>query len=353
MRKINNHKILYFIFPLSGPKNGVNIISNHILREFLKDNTITTKTIDVAQAKEYSNHGKFSIIKVLFLFRVIKNINKISKKDYVYMNFTLNGFSFVRDLILLLFIKYQSDKVVIHFHSNGLEKINNFFIKKLFKNVKIIVINEAQKNVLKKFKNIYLIKNALPDYYRDKNILFQRNQKIKLLFFSNLSVPKGIDLLEKVAAQLSKLNNRVEFNIYGGVLDAHSKKILNKICLKYKNFINYHGPIEDEIEKMKILNEHDVLLFLSNDGYEVSPLIYIESLMNGVFIITTKQVVATSIVNTTTGKILDSKAQEIEILDYIKNLQQIDRINIRDFYKKEYSFENFIDNLKKIIFNEA
>ena len=123
--------------------------------------------------------------------------------------------------------------------------------------------------------------------------------KIKLLFFSNLSKEKGIFRLISIIRLIAESDLNCEVNIYGGILDSANTQIFNTLKIKY-NFINYFGPITDVKEKYNIFSQNNFLLFLSDINYEVSPLVYIEALMSGLPIITTKQVVSDDIV---TGKV--------------------------------------------------
>jgi glycosyltransferase involved in cell wall biosynthesis len=199
-----------------------------------------------------------------------------------------------------------------------------------------------------------LVKNALPDFFKvspPKNKL--KNDKIKLLFFSNLSKEKGIFRLESIIRLIGKSDLNCEVNIYGGILDKSNETIFNDLKLKY-DFINYFGPITDEKEKYNILIENNFLLFLSDINYEVSPLVYIEALMSGLPIITTKQVVSKDIIDKKCGfHISEDGSELLTILQDYNFLSSIRKEELkkrcRDVYVKNYSFDYFISQIKTII----
>ena len=345
-------KKLYFCFPISGPNNGVKIISNYIVDFLAKRSKYDLELVDIAQAKEHSNFGNFSLAKFIDTFRLFKRLLSVSKKDLVYLNLTPKGFAFYRDMIFLMICKFKRSNVTIHIHANGLEKKINFLTGIILKGVKIIVINTDQLNkIQKKHQEVFLIKNALPDYYN--NALEPKfNNKIRLLFFSNLSKEKGLFRLIDVARKIDESNISCELNICGGILNSDFKSIIDKLVFTY-NFVKYHGSITDEKEKFLFFSESDFLLFLSDINYEVSPLVYIEALMSGLPIISTEQIVSPDIVNSGNMFILrEDLGKIVSILsNYNKSFNELSQLKkkSRNYYLKEYSFENFVYEIENVL----
>ena len=115
--------------------------------------------------------------------------------------------------------------------------------------------------------NVYLVKNALPDFFNISTLKHKPiGSKIKLLFFSNLSKEKGIFRLASIIRLIAESDLNCEVNIYGGILDKANAQIFNTLKIKY-NFINYFGPITDEKEKYNIFSQNNFLLFYL-DYYE-------------------------------------------------------------------------------------
>ena len=233
-----------------------------------------------------------------------------------------------------------------------LEKKINFLTGIILKGVKIIVINTDQLNkIQKKHQEVFLIKNALPDYHN--NALEPKfNNKIRLLFFSNLSKEKGLFRLIDVARKIDESNISCELNICGGILNSDFKSIIDKLVFTY-NFVKYHGSITDEKEKFLFFSESDFLLFLSDINYEVSPLVYIEALMSGLPIISTEQIVSPDIVNSGNMFILrEDLGKIVSILsNYNKSFNELSQLKkkSRNYYLKEYSFENFVYEIENVL----
>lgn len=347
-------KKVHFCFPISGPNNGVKIISSHILNRFLHDKNLDLRIVNTAQATGFNNFGKLNINKLLYTLKLFSKVLNVKDEDLIYLNLTPKGFAFFRDFCMILICKIKRGSITAHVHANGLEKKINPFTRYLLKGVKIIVINHLQYNNLKLLHpNLFLVKNALPDFFQQSFKVNSLNQdKIKLLFFSNLSKQKGIFRLESVIQSIGKSNLNCEVNVYGGILDQSHEVILNNLKIEY-DFINYFGPINDEKEKYKAFQDNDFLLFLSDENYEVSPLVYIEALMSGLPIITTKQVVSQEIIDQKCGfHINDDPSKLISILkkhELKKPKHTKLRLKCRKVYLHNYSFENFMNKIKNII----
>jgi glycosyltransferase involved in cell wall biosynthesis len=343
---------LFFIFPIKGPVNGVKIIAQHLLNAFLNDE-LKTILIDTSQAEKYKEFGSFNFKKLFFVFTIFKKLKEISKGDFVYMNFSTKGFSLYRDLWILRYLNHKKANITIHIHANGLDEIRNIYLKKMINKVKIIVINNKQFELLKGYKSVYCVKNCLPDYYGGEfNFTYTYTEEKKLLYMSNLSEQKGIDKLMSICKSVENQKNYT-ITICGGVLDQYSQEVLNEILEKYK-FVSFLGPIELLDKKMEIYKEHDFLVFLSDEDYEVFPLVYIEALMNGLSVISTSQIVLDDIISNESGLLLNDN----NYIDYINTydteakILELKRKN-RLKFEQSFQFNAYYQSIKKIIFDAS
>lgn len=338
---------LLVIFPIKGPLNGVKVITKNLLNHW--DKNIKYTLIDTAQAKDFNDFGKFSFQKVLDVFTLLLQIILNASHKKAYINLSVKGFSLYRDLILISLLLPLRIKVIAHIHANGLENLKSSLLRKIINQTHLIVINDYQYQNLKDYENVSLVYNTLPDYYQTKPLLKQENQKLKILFFSNLSLNKGTKRLENFVREISPIADQIEVNICGGILDDESLAICTKI--KKYNFVNILDPIFDEDQKMKLFREADVFLFLSDENYEVFPLVYLEALMNGLVIITTKQVVSDLMIvngngiqyNTNNRPFIESLLKGTKL----KEMQQISRqtfLNISDFDQFSSQIINIIND---------
>lgn len=348
---------LFFIFPVSGPNNGVKIISNHIKNALFLQKDISIQVIDTAQAKDYNNFGKFSFNKVSGFLKLLKDLFKIKNTDAVYLNITPKGYAFYRDMIILKLCKFRTSNITVHIHANGLEKRIRAYNKLLLKEIKLIVINECQNNILKEYFNeVFLVPNSLPDYFENKLAINSPQGKINLIFLSNISKEKGVKRIERIAEIIAEYNLNCHINVHGGALTEKEKTTMDALDRKY-DFITYHGPTIMETDKFKQLSANDILLFLSDENYEVYPLVYIEALMSGLPIITTKQVVTQDLINFEVSDVLNENLDNfrsiIEI--YSQDLEKLKMLKqkARHTYLEKYSFMEYIKIIENIILHDS
>ncbi|MFA5555577.1 MAG: glycosyltransferase [Flavobacteriaceae bacterium] len=344
-------KRLFVIFPLGGPINGVKIISKQIIDRFLKTDSLQVKTIDVAQAKSFEDFGKFGVGKIFFLKQIVKKTEAIKKEDFVYMNFSTKGFAFYRDYYILSKVLSKSKNVTLHIHANGLEKKKRFFSSAKFKDVKCIFITQEQYNKIDFFEKKYLLPNALEDYYNGNFVNERKRETIKILFFSNLSKPKGVQSLYEFCEFCTKNNKDFDITICGGILDSFSEEKIELIRKLDNDRTTILPPVTDEEQKMKLFGQTDFLLLLSDAYYEVYPLVYIEALMNGVSVITTKQYVSDEIISGGTGSLFDIE-QAVAFIE--KKKDKLDDLCLanRTKFEKSYNFADYFSTIKKYILND-
>src|SRR5690606_19544665 len=129
---------IFLLIPVKGPINGAKLISKTIWLGFLNKLTSEIILIDTAQASKADDFGKFRFKKIRLVFKILFQVLKrVKKEDKALLNFTPHGFAFVRDCIILWFLKFKKANITLHIHANGLEKKNKIFLKILFKGIKI------------------------------------------------------------------------------------------------------------------------------------------------------------------------------------------------------------------------
>lgn len=336
---------LFVIFPITGPINGVKSITKQILNNFNSEYNIVL--IDTGQAKDFKEFGKFTFSKIIEVKNILIKILKIKSKSKVYFNFSVKGYSFLRDFIFLLLLIIKKSNITIHIHANGIETKNYHIVNYFLNKVKIIVINQEQFNNLKHLKRVFLLPNAIKDYYKDA-LQKPINHKLQILFLSNISIEKGASLLKNFCINLEELKDKIHVTIYGGILDSYSENVIDE--LSKINYISYKGVIKNEDEKMALFLNSDLFIFLSNTNYEVYPLVYLEALMNGCAILTTKQIISETIVSNSNGQHINTSFN-IEYVKILLNKSELaqQQANSRYLYTKISNFDIFCNNLKNII----
>lgn len=340
---------LLVIFPIEGPLNGVKVITKNLLEYWDKEG-FSFKLIDTAQAKDFNDFGKFSLKKVIDVLLISKKILLNKNSSDAYINLSVKGFSLYRDMLLIFLLLLKNIKVTAHIHANGLEKVQNFFLKSILNKIKLVVINNHQLEVLTAYKNVNLLPNSLPDFYTNE-FNKSKNRKLNILYFSNLSIEKGVNRLSEFVKELEPLRDKIQINICGGILDDESNRVVKDV--QQYDYVHLLNPIFDTEEKMKLFHQSDVFLFLSDENYEVFPLVYLEALMNGLVIITTKQIVAKDMIALNNG-VFYQKNKNIEFIQTLLDHENllVKQKSSRQIYLDKLNFEDFSTNLKKIIYDK-
>lgn len=338
------------IFPIAGPLNGVKVITREILERFKKQN-VDFRLIDTSQAKSYRQFGKFSFAKIFNFAKILTQLRTIQKNEIVYMNFTAHGYAYIRDYIIVRCLLLKKCNITIHIHESTLDKLKKKGVVKVLSKLKILLINQGQYEDLQPYySNCSVLKNALPDYFEQEKLKIKttNSERIQLLVISNLSKPKGTPLLAIFGKEIEENKLPYEITVCGGVLDETSSVIINQ--LKNKPFIKLLDPIFDVDKKMELFQNHDFLLFLSDENYEVYPLVYIEALMSGLPILTTKQIVSSEVIAMNGSHFIDNSL-EITITKLLENNTIYDlKTKARQQYEKYYNFNTFVTQLLALIY---
>jgi len=263
--------------------HGVSYSNAHILKIISnKYNIIIDQEII-----KYKNHGKFSLNKILNLFRRIINILHFSFKyefDTFYLCYSNSFYGSLKSYILMSLFKIfnRNSRVVMHIHRGDLEYQlegnilkNKIFVKILKLTDKIIVLSETTKKfILKKYyykKDIYILDNTVyNEVFLKKR--FNSKKKFNCIFISNYIEEKGIIVLLEA---FKLLDHKFHLKCYGNFTNPNLKKKIHEYTSQN---ISIYGPVYD-VEKFKIIVESDLLILPSfNEG---KPIILLESMMLG------------------------------------------------------------------------
>jgi glycosyltransferase involved in cell wall biosynthesis len=342
------------IGPFPDPINGCSY-ANFILHKNLISKGISCKIINTSTKSISSIQGSsFSISKALRFIKIYFSTYKIffSKKVYFTPGQTFYGVLKYSPFILLCILLKKP--YVLHIHGNFLGTQYDLLdgIKKIFFNYLLshcsagIVLSESLRNnfegIIPKDK-IYVVKNFVEDsifeFAKDKT---KTNDKLRILYLSNLMVEKGILYLLDSLLELDALNYDYEATIAGGI-EKLIQPIIEEKLFQLKQKVNYIGTVRG-YEKSEILISHNVFVLPTFYKMEGQPISLLEAMASGNIIVTTKQGGIQDVVNSDNGYFVEpcSTSSLTKLLMEINNqsLEKKERIQKNNF---EYAKNNFTE----------
>ena len=357
-------KKILFILHMPPPTHGSSIIGKYINESKIINNQFDTRYINLSTSKSIKEIGKFFFYKWVFYFLIIlKTIIKLIKfkPNIVYLAMTANGIGFYKDVVIAFIIKLSFKQLVIHFHNKGVninqnKFLDNLLYKFVFNNTKVILLSEHLYSDVKKYvrqDNALFCPNGIKkfsDYSINKR---KSDDKVQLLFLSNLIRSKGVyELLEALAVLKSRSITFV-CNFVGGIGDISNEMFLNEVKrLNLQSMVNYLGPKYDK-SKFDIYSESDI--FVHPTLSDCFPLVLIEASQFRLPIVSTYEGGIPDIVkNGVNGFLVQKKdvrglANKLELLIKDKNLRLKLGKEAYFKYNKEYTFLKFEENMYSIL----
>jgi glycosyltransferase involved in cell wall biosynthesis len=214
------------------------------------------------------------------------------------------------------------------------KKVFYFFFKKNFINasgVQISSVDELKEaRIFTKNDNIkyFLISNGV-ELHQCHAILKKKEfnySHIKILFFGRIHPKKGIELILKAFAELLSKNKNYTLTIVGPAERTYLEKINNLINnLKINSYVKILKPIFDELDKIKLLKDHDIFVLPSYE--EADSVALKEALACGIAVIISKQCRLNEVVDYKCGLVIENNKFE-DLLLAIQKISNKDFINI-------------------------
>lgn len=274
-------------------------------------------------------HNDFSNIFgfVLYYFNLLK-VSAFSNLDVIYFTNSRTRLGFyARDLILIAL--FPSRKLIYHLHGNDFHLfyntgnlIDRFFVRYFYKKINSCITpsdiaTAFIKDNLNGSLNVYSIPNVPDDLVYDPS--YKTKTKTTLLFFSNITVDKGIlDFLDLVRILNIKNAQRFDFHVVGKLIDDF---VFTSFDFDANN-VFFHGPIYDKYELSRILSSTDIHFFPSTYATELYPICLIESALCNNYVISNRIGAVDELLSGMQSTIYDDyQTDKSEICDIIMNFK--------------------------------
>jgi glycosyltransferase involved in cell wall biosynthesis len=176
--------------------------------------------------------------------------------------------------------------------------------------------------------NYITINNIVDDYFFEKSIDKSRNKKRILSVSCFDERAKNIKGIIRVANEVLKNRNDVEFIFIGTGKDFEDVVNYSTEITKGNTNISFIGE-KTPLEVAKWMRESDIFVLFSN--FETAGIVITESLVSGTPIISTDVGIASEFINDSNGKIIQVGNEQqfiVELNHMLDNLQSYDRSTI-------------------------
>lgn len=364
-------KGLIFIGQMPPVITGQSLVTQEIFNILRNRNAnLYLLTID-----EINSNGFLGVLRKLvsyfiFFSKFIYHASSVSKVVYLPAARSVHGF--FRNAVIILYSKIFRHKLVVHFHCGD---YNDFLISKssafslfaryVFRYVNYsIILGESLRENYSLLYNLKMQVIVIPNGIRINNkkmdILPFSNEKIRLLYLSNLIETKGyLDLLESVRILVNDLNQEnIVCDFCGSFLESEddmkfkSKEEAKSFFFNFvtnhnlENNINFHGLVNGDL-KLKFLKGSDIFVLPTYYGTEAQPISVLEAMSFGKVVISTShRAIPDMIINQVTGLIISSKSPKsiaASIISIVNNPQMQISLgnNAVNHVRENYSFEKF------------
>ncbi len=356
-------KKILCILQLAPPIHGASMINGYLVSSDLINQNFNLEIINLQFNKSIKKLEKFSIAKVFkalgYTFTIV---NKMAgfKPDLVYFTISTKGFSFYRDALYLFIIKLCRCKIVLHFHSKGLNPdahgnfIKKFLYSLILKNSSNICLSTRLRTDIEKVSGSvpYVVPNGIPEFSNHvSDYIPEANTIPVILYLSNYIESKGILILIEALGILKKQNYSFNARLVGAPGDI-DVEMMNKLILinNLSSSVNVTGPLYNE-NKLAEFRKADMFVFPTfNDAF---PLVLLEAMQFRLPVISTFEGGIPDMIRNNVNGILVEKKNAVMLADKIAGLlvnpplrKSMGNCGYQAF-KENYTLQHFETNMYK------
>lgn len=314
-----------------------------------------SKAVETLYYSELNGIFEFEKIDITDNKRFLANLIKLLCSDAHLFYFTISQTKGgnLRDLIILKLLEVRKKKCLIHLHggyyrqlvdndiANWQQKLNYLAIKNL---AGVIVLSNSLKKIFEGMidnSKIHVVENCVDNQYlltnqeiEEKMDTLRDKKIIHILWLSNFIRSKGYPfVLEMAKAEKERVElggeRRFHFDFAGKFFEDIEKEYFENYLNQYglKNYVTYHGGVGGEVKK-KLLNESYIFILPTRYPNEGQPISILESMGNGMFIITTDHAGIPDIVEDGVNGIVMSK--DMKSIDLYKSIIELSNTEIEE-----------------------
>jgi len=329
---MKNKKVI-FLGSTPPPYMGPNLATLIILNSNLK-NDFKLLHLDTSDHRDLSTLNKLDLWNLILPFKHYFMLGKLILKYWpglIYIPVCQTTLGYLRDAGFIFIGKIFSRKIICHLRGGNFRNwylsaggLTRWFVRRVHSLVDgQIVLGENLRGLFQEFlpdEKIFVVPNGA-DYFFDveKNEIFC-DDKIKILFLSNLRKEKGLFDFLLAIPEIAKFNKNLEFIISGDWRDNETKIEFDKFVREYPNLpIIFTGPVSGK-SKFDLLASSDIFVLPTYYPAEGHPWVIVEAMAAGLPIITTNQGAITESVKDGINGFIVEKRNPYQIAEKIRFL---------------------------------
>jgi glycosyltransferase involved in cell wall biosynthesis len=359
-------KIL-FILHTPPPVHGSSVVGkaikdSQIINEAFECSYInlgTSRTVDEIGKNPFVKIGRYLSIIIAVLKQLVTN-----KPNLCYLAITAKGPAFYKDSLIALLVKGIGVPMVYHFHNKGVsthqhKTLDNFLYRRVFKNAHAILLSKYLYSDVEKYftpERVHYCPNGIPDIdFKQKKLDKRKNEKVEILFLSNLIESKGVFVLLEACNILNQKGLQFHCTYVGGVGDVNAQQFQEKVNkLALTEIVIYAGKKYGK-EKEEVFSKADIFAFPTFYHNECFPLVLLEAMQHSLPTTSTFEGGIRSIIDDgKTGFLVPQKdakalAEKLELLMNNPELRKKMGEAGRAKYEQEFTLKEFEKRLKEIL----
>ena len=355
---MNTKRYILIIGPFPQPITGLNL-ANFTVFSILKDSpdfVVDQIDLEINRGLDQSI-GKFKWYKLKILFAYFKSY-KVFKCHSIYCTIGQTFFGILKYAPFIFLARTANKKVVVHLHGNGLldsfhdftileKRIASFVLKSVDE---AIVLSSSMRKNFSSFIDDAKIKvchNFITEEFQEERFETTSEGKIKVLFLSNLLPAKGIITFIDAIKQLD--GNKFHVKIAGTVTQDFPEvtDLIREIA-----HCEYVGKVQGK-EKVELYKWADVFCMPTQNSSEGQPLVILEALASGCYIIASNVVGISDIIDERNGKLIwpmEPIALKNSLSNLLDNKSLITRVKQYNLeYAKSFSYDAFSTRIKGLL----
>lgn len=355
------------------PVHGAAMMGSYIHDSELIRNSFDCHFVNMATAENLEDIGGFSLKKLRVIVRKYREMVQAARSfrpDVIYVTPNASGPSFYKDFICVQLLKRYCSKLVLHFHNKGVSDnqdgfINDMLYRRLFSGSKVILISRKLYPDVCRYvedKDVLYCPNAIRQSLTEIPTRTSENDRIHLLFLSNLIVSKGVVVLLDALKELKDRGLDFVCDFVGGETAEIDRTGFDRLVAdrSLEGYAIYHGRRYGD-EKAEFFRKADIFVFPTYYSKETFGLVNLEAMEYGIPVISSDEGgVGDVVIDGETGYLLPHHPGEVpvdrhELAEAIMKLAEDPQLRRRmgsagnELFRSRYVLPMFEQRIKDIL----